>query len=766
MPSVTIPLVGNPNQRQQLILNETTSNKDQRFSNCVFETVNNPVTGSVVSYIQKRPGMKPYLLVSSGQAGAIHLVSETFVIVSSFGSTIYVGQTACGTAPGALYASEAKIGGVHYFLITSAAGTGWFIASDSYSQTSYTGNRTSGSPVISSIASTAGMYIGQLITGTGIPANTRILSVDSSTQITLTANATSGAATSTTLTKEPIAKIIDSDFPSNIVGQFVYLDGYLFIADGTNKRIYQSNLNSVTSWSASDYLTIASPGNDIMGIAKVGNKIIALNSSSIEFYYNAGNATGSVLNNEKELNRKVGCSLPGLSNDRRNYVSVGDSLFFVGNEDGAERGIYKLNGNVPQRISPPQVNSQITSYSTQYHLSAFFYRGKNYVLLSWTTTTSYMNYLGCVENGIWTEIRYSNTLKIYGGLFGNTSSTKDSTGLFVVSGSADGYIHRLANDFYTDIGSSFTLSCQTSKTDFNTDNLKTIKSVALMGTDIQSSIKYLNLDGASGCYASTPDSSSFDFGSGTIELVVKLSMTDYTPSSSQWVIAQDTTGAANSAFRLTVNSSGELVFEVSNGSSYLSLASTVATGLTDGSIAYIKASYQFNDGGGNRVGKFYTSYDGVTYTQLGSTVTTAGTVTKNNSSTSVTIGAHSGGNGNLSGKVYYAEVRNGIDGTVVAKFDPSTSASDGDSSFTASTGEVWTINGTASIVESQYATLEYSDDDYSSWTTAGTFDLTTVNPRIYRCGSYRGGRAWRLTHSADSAFRAQALKFDYEVGRH
>ena len=62
------------------------------------------------------------------------------------------------------------------------------------------------------------------------------------------------------------------------------------------------------------------------------------------------------------------------------------------------------------------------------------------------------------------------------------------------------------------------------------------------------------------------------------------------------------------------------------------------------------------------------------------------------------------------------------------------------------------------------ATLEASDDDYQSWFTLGTFDLTIPEPKITRCGSYKGGRAYRLTHSANAAFRAEAIEIDYEVG--
>lgn len=61
------------------------------------------------------------------------------------------------------------------------------------------------------------------------------------------------------------------------------------------------------------------------------------------------------------------------------------------------------------------------------------------------------------------------------------------------------------------------------------------------------------------------------------------------------------------------------------------------------------------------------------------------------------------------------------------------------------------------------ATLECSDDDYATWTTLGTFDLTQMEPKITRCGSHKGGRAYRLTHSFNGPFRGQALAIRYQV---
>lgn len=65
-----------------------------------------------------------------------------------------------------------------------------------------TGNRTSGSPILSSLSVDTATWaaVGQRVFGTGIPAGAKILTVDSTTQITLDANASSGAGTSTALT--------------------------------------------------------------------------------------------------------------------------------------------------------------------------------------------------------------------------------------------------------------------------------------------------------------------------------------------------------------------------------------------------------------------------------------------------------------------------------------------------------------------------------------------------------------------------------------
>lgn len=82
-----------------------------------------------------------------------------------------------------------------------------------------TGNRTSGSPILSGLSVDTATWaaVGQRVFGTGIPAGAKILTVDSTTQVTLDTNASSGAGTSTALTVHTV--IINIDLNGRIQGK-------------------------------------------------------------------------------------------------------------------------------------------------------------------------------------------------------------------------------------------------------------------------------------------------------------------------------------------------------------------------------------------------------------------------------------------------------------------------------------------------------------------------------------------------------------------
>jgi hypothetical protein len=61
-------------------------------------------------------------------------------------------------------------------------------------------------------------------------------------------------------------------------------------------------------------------------------------------------------------------------------------------------------------------------------------------------------------------------------------------------------------------------------------------------------------------------------------------------------------------------------------------------------------------------------------------------------------------------------------------------------------------------------TLDWSDDDYQSWSTTRTLDLTT---RPYsRSGGVFRRRAYRFKHEVNAPFRAEAMEIDFSLGVH
>jgi hypothetical protein len=95
--------------------------------------------------------------------------------------------------------------------------------------------------------------------------------------------------------------------------------------------------------------------------------------------------------------------------------------------------------------------------------------------------------------------------------------------------------------------------------------------------------------------------------------------------------------------------------------------------------------------------QFFTSTDGITYTQLGSNIS-GFTGSLFNGTEPIEVGGYFGGTINpYFGRVYQVTLANSIGGTPVVDFNPATyNASTSQTAWTSSTGEVWTINtGTA-----------------------------------------------------------------------
>ena len=215
------------------------------------------------------------------------------------------------------------------------------------------------------------------------------------------------------------------------------------------------------------------------------------------------------------------------------------------------------------------------------------------------------------------------------------------------------------------------------------------------GTPLPTTYTYdaVSLNGVAGTYVSTPDSVAASV-TGDIDIRVKAALTDWTPAAENWLVGKIAGSGVRSYDMYVAATSGLLVLRASiDGTSVPQWNSTVAPTVSDGGVLWVRGCRVASTGAVT----FYTSTDGDTWTQLGTVV--AGTSGAIFDSTSVlTVGSNIGGATPTSGKIYQTQIYNGINGTLAVDFDASRYA--GGTTLAGSTGETWTLNGSATITTS------------------------------------------------------------------
>lgn len=186
----------------------------------------------------------------------------------------------------------------------------------------------------------------------------------------------------------------------------------------------------------------------------------------------------------------------------------------------------------------------------------------------------------------------------------------------------------------------------------------TINGTALLGWVDAANVLCLN--GVAGNYASAPDSAALSI-TGDIDIRVHVALDDWTPAGDTSLVAKRT-GAGQFSYQLDVKgTTGLLYFYVTNdGTTSVANISSVAPTVSDFGSLWVRVTRVSASG----LTTFYTGTDGVSWTQLGTTVN-AGLTTIFDSTAVLEIGSTLVGTANcVTGKIYRAQIYNGIAGTL------------------------------------------------------------------------------------------------------
>ena len=158
---------------------------------------------------------------------------------------------------------------------------------------------------------------------------------------------------------------IDSDFPSFISPGYAYLDGSLYVSNTTYTSsasgavIWGSNLNSVdtpTSWDPLNFITatqMSPEGGEYL--TKQLGYVVLLKTGSVEFFYDAGNATGSPLAAAENLYFAIGCANP------LTVQKIGETIIWVTTTRDVSYKVVLMENTRPNIISTPAIERILNS---------------------------------------------------------------------------------------------------------------------------------------------------------------------------------------------------------------------------------------------------------------------------------------------------------------------------------------------------------------------------------------------------------------------
>jgi hypothetical protein len=229
-------------------------------------------------------------------------------------------------------------------------------------------------------------------------------------------------------------------------------------------------------------------------------------------------------------------------------------------------------------------------------------------------------------------------------------------------------------------------------------------------------VSWLNLPGTTGNNFTTTDKAQLDI-TGDIDIRFEIVANDWTPSGPQTIVGKFVATGDQRSWMAQLNMDGTLrIVHTSAGTLGSQIITNSTDDITPPSAGFTtvagRITMDVNDGSGNRVVRFYraNTRDGP-WTQIGNPVITAGTTSIFSGTAPLEVGSWAlGAAESWNGKVAWVQVRNGIEGTVVANPDFQLQIA-GITTFLDGAGNTWTRTGTAAIVDNTTALpeLPYTD---------------------------------------------------------
>lgn len=271
-----------------------------------------------------------------------------------------------------------------------------------------------------------------------------------------------------------------NSFPQNPVPGLVYLDGYVFAMDQQG-QIFQSNNENPNIWGPLNYTSAVSEADKGKAIARHLNYIVAFKEWTADFFYDAGNESGSVLAINQSAHMEIGCA------DGNSIQNPEQTLIWMATVVEGGRAIMLLDGLSPRQISTKAVETFLNAsnltgtYSWLYKIAGHTLYGlvltdQNVTLVydiqeqEWHTWTTSKDFIGGGEN--YFECSFVTQFPF-------------NSGNFYVLDAINGLVFTLSPNNYVDPFGPIRMRIVTDRMDFDTYAFKTGYGLTIFGDNIK-----------------------------------------------------------------------------------------------------------------------------------------------------------------------------------------------------------------------------------------------------------------------------------------
>ena len=301
-----------------------------------------------------------------------------------------------------------------------------------------------------------------------------------------TANAISASST--------VAATVGTHLPKPI-----YYDGYLILAKSNTGDCYNSDPNDPMTWTAGNFITGEINPDTIVDISKINNYFVLFGQSSIEYFYDAGNPTGTPFARNDVFVKHAGLLAESLAQH-------GNQIYIAGFKVGSLPEVYVLEDFKLTPISTPPIRRWITSIGYTVNGYLISINGHDLYVLQGGGSCFYYD----ITSQLWGRLGWQDStsdfpitkVTIITGQLGEES-------VFAIPDCSA--IHRFTPHLYQDTGIDYTCILRTDPENYGTNNNKfmsslvvwadrspSVGSIGVQTTDddyaTYSTIRYINLD--------------------------------------------------------------------------------------------------------------------------------------------------------------------------------------------------------------------------------------------------------------------------------